>query len=373
MSNIGILIAISLFYQSSLKRKFIAVAVAVVWGVITESLSAYGIVLLMEISMETATQSNFYTVLIVVLSRILFFMGVISTAKIVKRREQQRSPFGSWLAILAIPLCSIVILYNVFCVDIVTKDVGNLIIIVIAALIMNIVAFVLYDYLENSFAVKTENRILSKQVGYYTEHFKSQIEYAESVSVLKHDLKNHIIALKSLLDGGKCEAAQKHIDSLIEQADAVKTVNTNNFMIDAIINYKMNYAVTHNICCRTSLKIPQRLMLDSEAACVLLGNLLDNAIEASLKIEEDRRFINIKMTYDKGNLYILVSNAYDGGELIFKDEKLQTTKKNKKEHGIGLNSVAMILKKYNSNLDISIDFDKKIFTAESLLYGVKSE
>jgi sensor histidine kinase YesM len=300
-------------------------------------------------------------------------MGVVSTAKTVKRREQHRSPFGSWLAILAIPLCSIVILYNVFCVDIVNKDVGNLIIIVIATLIMNIVAFVLYDYLENSFAVKAENLILSKQVGYYTEHFKSQIEYAESVSVLKHDLKNHIIALKSLLDGGKCEAAQKHIDSLLEQTNSVKAVNTNNFTIDAIINYKLNYAATRNISCRTSLKIPQQLMLNSEDACVLLGNLLDNAIEASLKIETDRRFISIKMTYDKGNLYILVSNAYDGGELMFKGEKLQTTKENKSEHGIGLNSVSLILKKYNSNLNVSVDIDKKIFTAESLLYGVNVE
>jgi sensor histidine kinase YesM len=372
LSNVGLLFLTTLFYQSRFKQKFTAISIVIVLGVIAELLLAYAVILFTDLSIDVIEQSNIYTLLMIILSRIVFFIGVIAAAKIIKRREQQRSPFGSWLAILTTPVCSIIILYHVFSVNIENHDVVRLIFIVVSVLVMNIVAFFLYDYLENSFAVKAKNQILAEQVGYYTEHSKAQIEYAEAVKALKHDLKNHIIALKSFLDEDKNDEAKTHINNLLKQADDSKIVNTNNFTIDAIINYKLNLAETHSIGCRTSLKIPPNLTIASEDVCVILGNLLDNAIEASLKIEKGKRFININMTYDKGNLYILVSNAYDGEPLSFKAEKPLTTKNNTREHGIGLNSVSMVLKKYNSDLDISLDLEKSVFTADFVLYGIKS-
>lgn len=97
---------------------------------------------------------------------------------------------------------------------------------------------------------------------------------------------------------------------------------------------------------------------------IILGNLLDNAIEASSKVEENP-YINVKLKYDKGRLFLQVANPY-AGELIEKSGKFITTKADKDNHGIGLESVKKVIQKYSGTM--SVDYDDNIFSVVILMY-----
>ena len=98
---------------------------------------------------------------------------------------------------------------------------------------------------------------------------------------------------------------------------------------------------------------------------VILGNLLDNAIEAASKVNGDKK-INVVIYYEKNNLYININNTYNG-EIIFDGNKYKTTNENKIDHGIGLSSIENALKKYDGEIEIS--YTESLFTVKVLMYN----
>ena len=112
------------------------------------------------------------------------------------------------------------------------------------------------------------------------------------------------------------------------------------------------------------MSIPEKLQVPSFDIVTILGNLLDNALYAIYKLEQNR-IIDIKMRYDKGCLVFKISNAYNG-ELIKKGSSILTTKKDRVNHGIGLKNVKKVVEKYQGMMDI--EHSDKIFSVSLLLY-----
>ena len=109
--------------------------------------------------------------------------------------------------------------------------------------------------------------------------------------------------------------------------------------------------------------IPMELTIPVFDLAVILGNLLDNAIEAVTYVEE--RKIHIRAKYTKGRLIGEISNSYDG-TLLKTPEGILSLKEDKENHGMGIKSVEMTLKKYDGVLQITHDDTK--FTAKILMY-----
>ena len=99
---------------------------------------------------------------------------------------------------------------------------------------------------------------------------------------------------------------------------------------------------------------------------MILGNLLDNAIEASSKVENNRT-IDIRIKYKNDILFIYVNNSFDGS-IVYEGEKIKTTKKNKENHGIGLNNIEKILKKYDGTMKVYHTENR--FHVDILMYRV---
>jgi len=97
---------------------------------------------------------------------------------------------------------------------------------------------------------------------------------------------------------------------------------------------------------------------------VILGNLLDNAINASSRLEKDKR-LDLKIDYKRGRLFINLSNTYNG-ILNYKGDKLITSNKDKEAHGIGMKNINAVLDKYDGVMEI--DHTENIFTTIILLY-----
>lgn len=121
--------------------------------------------------------------------------------------------------------------------------------------------------------------------------------------------------------------------------------------IDSIVNYKFTRAEEIGISVDSEITIPNNLNLNSNDLVAILGNLLDNAIEASSKAEN--KYIKFRTSYDRGTVLIVLTNSYNG-ELNFEGKSYKTTKEdNKAIHGIGLKSIKSAVEKYNGAMKVT--------------------
>ncbi len=179
----------------------------------------------------------------------------------------------------------------------------------------------------------------------------------EELRRFRHDYKNHMIVVNAYLERGKIDEAREYLNSLNNSINGVlNKIKTGNFVSDAILNSKAVTAAKSSIEFSFNGMIPSKGITD-EDLCTILSNLIDNAIEACEKIP-DKKVIDIESGISNGFFILSVSNP-TGNKI---NPKLKTTKKDKKNHGIGLKNVERALKKYNGVM--TADISENTFTAD---------
>lgn len=181
----------------------------------------------------------------------------------------------------------------------------------------------------------------------------------------RHDYHNHIQTMKAYLQMNKIEELNQYLNNLDNDLTTVDTViKTGNVMIDAILNSKISLAKAKDINVNAKAIVPNQLKILEIDLCVIIGNLLDNAIEACLKIEnESDRFIRIYVDVFKEQLYISVQNA--NGGMIKKIGKTYQSTKSTNFHGFGLKRIDNIVNKYNGY--INRQNEEGVFATEVML------
>lgn len=124
-------------------------------------------------------------------------------------------------------------------------------------------------------------------------------------------------------------------------------IHTGNNTVDIILNSKVNVAQHHGITCTINAKITEKIDISDIDLSVILGNLIDNAIDATLK--EENKNIHIQISQIKGILVVKIINYFSGEKIIF-----ETAKNNSLLHGIGLKSVKHLVNKYNGIFSIEL-------------------
>lgn len=179
----------------------------------------------------------------------------------------------------------------------------------------------------------------------------------------RHDYHNHIQAMQASMALGRYEEVEGYLRQLDDDLTHVDTViKTGRVMVDAILNGKISIAMRNDIPVNARAKLPGKLAVSDVDLCVIIGNLLDNAIEENKRLEAERRFIRIYIGTKNTQLYIAVTNA--AGRRQEKAGGLFASSKGN-EHGFGLSRVRSIVKKYSGIF--SADSEDGGFTAEALL------
>lgn len=145
--------------------------------------------------------------------------------------------------------------------------------------------------------------------------------------------------------------------------------HSGNIVIDSLISYWFMTAKQKDIEFSVDICVPMMMPFKGADICLILGNLLENAVEAAQKVE-GKRYIKIKIKYDKNNLLVFVSNSYRGALIKTKDNRLRTTKSDIENHGVGLASVYRAVTKYHGAVVID-DSQPKRFRIRVLLYGTQ--
>lgn len=179
----------------------------------------------------------------------------------------------------------------------------------------------------------------------------------------RHDFHHHLQVIHAYLETEQNENAKHYVMELKEDLLAVDdSVNSGNPLADAVLGSKIAAARGRNIRVVCKAELPEILPVSEVDFCVILGNLLDNAIEACGKIPPEDRFIRIYIAIVKHKFYLSVQNAAKE-ELDF-DERNYITKK-RGNHGFGMKRVKVLVDKYGGFLNLKNEAG--IFAAEVLL------
>ena len=207
---------------------------------------------------------------------------------------------------------------------------------------------------------------------YRTEQFRSELmehSYGEIRNIYmdmrgwRHDYHNHMQVMKARLDMGDMEGLGKYLEELEQELDRVDTlVKSGNLMADAILNSKLTLARRHGISINCKAKLPERLPVEDVDLCVILGNLLDNAIEACGQVEEGGRFLRIYMTVNKTQFYLSVQNSAKEDPDF--DQRNYISRK-RGNHGLGMKRVKAAVDKYQGYLKLANE--PGIFAAEATM------
>ncbi|MCI6676407.1 MAG: GHKL domain-containing protein [Clostridiales bacterium] len=232
-------------------------------------------------------------------------------------------------------------------------------------------AVIIEHILERIVLVKKQmqEQLMNQQVIYYTKQYEEIAHTQDEIRRQRHELKNSYIALESMAEQGDIEGIQQFLKKALCRLDDGKTIaRTGNFTVDAVINYKLRLAKTLGIKTNFSLNIPTKLQVNDVILCGILGNALDNAIDACRYLSKAKRYIKIKMNVEKRNLFIEVTNAFDGTIKIDEKGNLITRKIQMQQHGFGYQTMKSLVHDNNGTMDQV--WDEKEFTLRVLLYHV---
>ena len=225
---------------------------------------------------------------------------------------------------------------------------------------------------------KSSRIILEKQVDSMQEHIAEMDRMYSGIRGMKHDMKNSLTVIMQLADSGNNEELRDYLSGLSQTLDRLEfQYKTGNAVVDTLLNTKY-----HEIM-RTlpdlqfhadKLLFPEKLMIQSYDIGIILGNALDNALEACkhLKAEEPEAETFIRLSsYAKGKMFFLeIENSFDGKVLRKRDAEFPvTTKADKKVHGIGLINIKHTAEKYHGAVDWSIGHN--VFTLSVMLQNEK--
>ena len=180
----------------------------------------------------------------------------------------------------------------------------------------------------------------------------------------RHDYRNHIQTMKVLASSGDLEGIRSYLDRLDTDLNTVDlAVKTGNAMADAILNSKISLAKSRDIPVQVDAHIPVKLKMSELDLCCIIGNLFDNAIEASLALPPEERLIRVYLDMKGTQLYLSFTNFTAQGKREKRDGRFLTTKG--EGHGFGLVRIDAIVERLEGYL--SRNSEDGAFTTEILI------
>ena len=220
----------------------------------------------------------------------------------------------------------------------------------VVVLALNLCVFYLYHILSQNYVQLREQDIYKQQTIAYQNQFEVMKESQSRIRALRHDMKNHMLALEGLAKSAKQDKVIEYLMSIQEFMEKPSEhIYTGNEALDSLLNYKLQRAKEELKKVETDIVLPEKMNLHSFDFNVIVGNLLDNAIAASIRTDE--RFLKLCIRMENGILFLYMANSCMGiPEGVCEIRRL--SEKSLAGHGIGLTNVQRIVEKYHGDMEM---------------------
>jgi signal transduction histidine kinase len=208
--------------------------------------------------------------------------------------------------------------------------------------------------------IKKETFLLQREQELYKRETTYILKQQEEEQRLRHDWNNKLQVLDQLLLEDCPHEAKQYLTHIYKKADAIKPLcDSGNLIIDAILNSKLSSAKQQGIQVTTDVRIPDTLHTDEDDFVIILGNLIDNAIEANQNLPpEEVKYINLSIKYFSGMIFLSIQNPCKEDSIHKQGKHFISSKNDKKHHGIGLKSVEQTVASHHGTMDIEIKDQK---------------
>lgn len=352
---VGLVLIVST-YQGSIKKNVLSIISIYSVNVVIESL-VFSIIKTNGKSSDILESVNECIVSI----GILLFVVVLEKTRAIKEKEFQiRSSL--WLWLISVPVISIVII--LLMLNSTGLGERNIEIEIAGILVINLAIFYLYGAVQDYYRQKIEKEEFFNRMEIYANQLDIMKNSYQKIKELRHDMRHHLGELKYLANTNEKKQLLAYIEDMeLHMINTEEYVSSGNKEIDGTLNYLLQTAKKKLKEVDVSVSIPENLEIHNYLFNVILGNLLENAIAATVKTE--RKYLKIHIKLKQNVIYIVVENSYNG-EVKIKDNKIMTSKKDKKIHGIGLESVKRMVEEMNGMLDIQ--WKESVFTVNIIFY-----
>jgi len=353
-------IVVSLNYEATWKKRIVAASALLAIG----SIMDLGVMLLFGIYFDSFFGGHIvHNALTMTVTTLIAFITALALQRFTHLKKDVIASPGVLAFLFIIPLSSIVLALFLA----VTTTGGG---VLTSAIIfgINVIVFYLHDRLSATHARNLETALHEREKEYYLAQCRLMQESVGQMKGIQHDMKNHLAAIKSCVLKDRSGEATDYIDGLLDgMGNAGVHSDTGNAAFDGIVNYKLRDAKRLGITTDLNLLISPNTSIEASDLAVILGNLLDNALEAMTGDREKR--IRLDVEQARGTLLIYVENTFDG-EVRYAGghgkARLPLTRKPSGDHGHGLRNVQRVTEKYDGHMDIT--HDGETFSATVLLY-----
>ncbi len=338
---ICLIVIICLGYEASIVRKLLSISLVLVLGASIEEAAWYFVDWFGEARPLSVS----------LISNLILNVLVILLEKFFSARSKAVLPIGNSLLLTGIPGASIVLILvlnmGVF-LDEKVLALGMSVIV-----LMNIFVFFLYAKLTEAYQRELERLTLNQQVRMYENQMGLMEESRLQTKAVRHDMKNHFLLLQKFIREGSYGEAEEYLKEIDANLQVEKEyVRTGNNAVDSILNYYLEIAEENGAGITLDVKIPDSLPVNAFDMNVILGNLMQNAVEALSRCQEPKE-LRVSLRMQKNLLQIGISNSFNG-KAIRRGEKLLTLKEDHENHGIGMENIRNAVHKYDGELRFRI-------------------
>jgi len=345
------ILCIVLFKAKTLTAIFASISMSAIW-VLTDILM-FVLLAIFSVDMDNMMTFDASRMVYTAVSQIV---GLLIVAIILMITRRKRSAITLPFIIMLSPgyIVSIVIGCK-FCLIVEeNQDIYTIPFVFIALLLVYLNILIIF-YAERA----KESAQKQKEIEISEHHYAMQEQYYEQLRseqnetrALFHDINKYLGAMRALaseVHSDKATQVMEEAQSLFDNIGNI--VDVGNSVISVIISQYLEAAEMEKIYFSYDISVPEELCISASDAYILIGNTIDNAIEASSNVSEEKRFVHIKLKMINNILFYQIQNAFN--PQISKREK-------NKYHGYGLKSVKRCIDKYDG--DMSISKDNGIFT-----------
>lgn len=345
-----ILFLLSLRYNLTWIKRVLFSLLLMILFALSEIFTGLILSMISKVSVEQLSSNVLYYMQGVLESKLIMFI-ILKIVGYFSVKSEVKVPRHVFFPLTALPLATFLVAYVMS--EYMFQSEPNILLMlstiaIIFLIVSNILVFYLFEYQLKITEGKKQEQMIKQQLEYKAEYYKELSKRQQITNKTMHDLKNQLFALQEIYRKDPVEGMER-IDTICEEILNSYTLKfTGIEAVDALITSKLTTMKEKNIEFSNSIYISDENCMDTVDLCVVLGNLLDNAIEANMDVDEKNRFIHLVMVQRLDYLSINISNSKN--KVIRGIEvEISTTKKHKEVHGFGLKSVKEIVKKYDGN------------------------
>lgn len=237
--------------------------------------------------------------------------------------------------------------------------------VIFSIVVTNYIVFLMVHKYTGMAEKRLEEEMIYQEIAYKDEYYQDVEKYQEQIQDIKHDMKNQLTAMYDAVERGERDLVR---DTLAEMLGDIRLaediIYSANPVLNSLLKVKVAKVREKGIEMTVKAFVPKRMSINSGDMGVVYGNLIDNAIEACMKVQEGKRFVDVETKYQEGKLLIVICNSKN----MEANPDFITTKENKRRHGRGIRSVRRVAEQYGGEL--LLEDVGAIFKASLLLTDV---